>query len=63
MSWTPGDVDLIARKIQGPGIQGAAGIIVRDSTAGGTKYVVSMRQYAKENARQKEASKRRPPQT
>ena len=59
VSWTPGDTDLAAWRVQGPGVEASIGSVIRDNTTGQNVYVISLRQYSSERTRQRESAKRR----
>ena len=59
VSWRPGDMDLAAWRVQGPGVEAAIGSVIRDSTTGQNVYVISLRQYSSERTRKRESAKRR----
>ena len=52
VSWTPGDTDLAAWRVQVPGVEASMGRVIRDRTKGQNVYVISLREYSSERTRE-----------
>ena len=59
VSWTLGDTDLAAWRVQGPEVEASIGSVISDSTTGQNVYVISLRQCSLERTRRRESAKRR----
>ena len=56
VSWTPGDMGLTAWRLNGGGVLGLVGTVLRDQDTETCMYLIGNRQYNAERSRQKEAA-------